>query len=114
MADLLDISSRIIDSGLTDQPVNRVTNELSEVADGIAMVESFSHCVALRTDAGLTCFDASGVATGQQVRAALRSWSTAGVSHLVYTHGHADHVGGSTFFREDEPVVIGHENVAHR
>jgi len=114
MADLLDLSARIIDSGVVDEPVNRVTNELSEVADGIAMVESFSHCVTLRTDDGLACFDASGVATGQAVRDALRSWSTDRVSHLVYTHGHADHVGGSTFFRDDAPVVVGHENVATR
>ena len=114
MADLLELSARIIDSGLTDQPVNRVTNELSEVADGIAMVESFSHCVALRTDEGLTCFDASGVMTGQAVRESLRGWTSDRVSHLVYTHGHADHVGGSTFFRDDQPVVVGHENVATR
>ena len=114
MADLLELSSRIIDSGLTDQPVNRVTNELSEIGDGVAMVESFSHCVALRTDDGLVCFDASGVATGQQVRDALHGWSSDRVSHLVYTHGHADHVGGSTFFRDDAPTVVGHQHVATR
>ena len=114
MADLLALSSRIIDSGLTDEPVNRVTNELSEVADGLAMVESFSHCVALDSGDGLVCFDASGVMTGQAVREALRSWRAARVSHLVYTHGHADHVGGSTFFRDDTPVVVGHDNVAVR
>jgi hypothetical protein len=50
MGDLLDLSARIIDSGLTDQPVNRVTNELSEIGDGLALVESFSHSAALRTD----------------------------------------------------------------
>ena len=44
----------------------------SLLADGIAMVESFSHCVALRTEAGLVCFDASGVMTGEAVRNALR------------------------------------------
>ncbi|MDP2291908.1 MAG: alkyl sulfatase dimerization domain-containing protein [Actinomycetota bacterium] len=114
MADLLALSSRIIDSGHTDQPVNRVTNELSEIAPGIAMVESFSHCVALDTDAGLVCFDASGVMTGQAVRESLRGWRPAPVSHLVYTHGHADHVGGSMFFADDRPVVVGHENVAVR
>ncbi len=114
MADLLALSSRIIDSGHTDQPVNRVTNELSEVADGIAMVESFSHCVALATEDGLVCFDASGVQTGQAVRESLRGWRDQRVSHLVYTHGHADHVGGSTFFRDDAPTVVGHENVAVR
>ncbi len=114
MADLLDLSSRIIDSGVTDQPVNRVTNELSEVADGIAIVESFSHCVALRTDDGLVCFDSSGVATGHAVRESLRGWDGRRVTHLVYTHGHADHVGGSTFFADDQPTVVGHENVAAR
>jgi glyoxylase-like metal-dependent hydrolase (beta-lactamase superfamily II) len=114
MADLLALSSQIIDSGLTDQPVNRVTNELSEVADGIAMVESFSHCVALRAGDGLVCFDASGVHTGQAVRDSLRGWRDERVTHLVYTHGHADHVGGSTFFSGDHPIVVGHENVAVR
>jgi len=114
MADLLALSARIIDSGHTDQPVNRVTNELSEVADGIAMVESFSHCVALSTDEGLVCFDASGAQSGQAVRDSLRGWSSDRVSHLVYTHGHADHIGGSMFFADDHPMVVGHENVAVR
>jgi len=114
MADLIEISTRIIDSGHVDQPINRVNNELSEVAADIAMVESFSHCVALRTDDGLVCFDASGVMTGGAVREALRGWSGDRVSHLVYTHGHADHVGGSTAFADDRPVVVGHENVATR
>ena len=114
VADLLALSARIIDSGLTDQPVNRVTQELSEVADGIAMVESFSHCVALSTDDGLVCFDASGAQSGQAVRDSLREWSRDRVSHLVYTHGHADHIGGSMFFADDRPMVVGHENVAAR
>jgi hypothetical protein len=60
VADLLDISARIIDSGVADEPVNRVTQELSEVAEGIAVVESFSNIVALRTDDGLVVFDSSG------------------------------------------------------
>jgi alkyl sulfatase BDS1-like metallo-beta-lactamase superfamily hydrolase len=121
MADLLDLSARIIDSGHTDQPVNRVTNELSELADGLAIVESFSHCVALRTDDGIVAFDSSGVHTGAAVVDALRQWSPAPISHLVYTHGHADHVGGSSRFAaaaerdgHRAPHVVGHDNVAHR
>lgn len=121
MADLIELSSRIIDSGHADQPVNRVTQELSEIADGLAVVESFSHCVALRTADGLVCFDASGAHTGTAVVDALRTWSTDRVSHLVYTHGHADHVGGSGAFAADaehrgvpRPEVVGHENVNAR
>jgi alkyl sulfatase BDS1-like metallo-beta-lactamase superfamily hydrolase len=121
MGDLLDLSARIIDSGVTDQPVNRVTNELSELADDLAIVESFSHSVAVRTDDGIVAFDASGVHTGEAVVQALRAWRPDPVSHLVYTHGHADHVGGSTFFAaaaerdgHRRPTVIGHQNVQTR
>ena len=121
MADLLALSARIIDEGRADEPVNRVTQELSEVADGIAVVESFSHCVALRTDEGLVAFDASGRATGRAVVEALRHWSSDPIATLVYTHGHLDHVGGSGAFVHDaaqsgyrRPTFVGHEAVAAR
>ena len=117
----LELSTKVIDSGVVDQPVNRVTNELSELADGLAIVESFSHSIAWDTGEGLLVADASGVGSGEWVVASLRNWSTKPVSHLFYTHGHADHVGGSYAFAEDaqrrgyqSPDVIGHENVARR
>ncbi|HSB85718.1 MAG TPA: MBL fold metallo-hydrolase, partial [Ilumatobacteraceae bacterium] len=114
MADLLEISSRIIDSGVVDQPINRVTNELSELADDLAIVESFSHCIAFDSGDGLVCFDASGVHTGEAVVKAVRGWRADRITQLVYTHGHADHVGGSTYFAEDGPTVVGHQNVNAR
>ena len=114
MADLIDISTRIIDSGVVDQMVNRVTNELSELGDDLAIIESFSHCVAFDSGDGVVCFDASGVHTGEAVVAALKKWRTDRVANLVYTHGHADHVGGSTYFAADQPTVTGHRNVNTR
>src|SRR6187397_2472220 len=101
MADLLALSSRVIDSGVPEDPHNRITQELSEVADGIAVVESFSHSIVLQTAGGLVAFDASGAATGRAVVEAIRGWSTAPFSHVVYTHGHVDHVGGSGAFAAD-------------
>lgn len=53
MVDVLELSARIIDSGLDFDPVTRMTQEMSEVADQVALVESFSHSIALRTGAGL-------------------------------------------------------------
>lgn len=121
MADLLALSSRIIDTGVADEPVNRVTQELSEVADDIAVVESFSHSVVLRTDDGLVAFDASSAFTGTAVVESLRGWSTEPVATLVYTHGHVDHVGGVPAFVADaedrghpRPQSVGHANVAAR
>ena len=121
MADLLELSSRIIDSGHADEPVNRVTQELSEVSDDLAVIESFSHVVLLRSPGGLVAFDTSGAHTGAACVESLRAWSDEPVSHLVYTHGHVDHVGGSGFFVADaerrgdaRPQVLAHEAVGAR
>ncbi len=121
MADLLDLSSRIIDERIVDERAVRVTNELSEIDDSLAMVESFSNVVLFRTDDGLVLFDASGKATGPAVVESIMSWSADPVHTLVYTHGHVDHVGGSGALlaagRERghrDPIVVGHENVQAR
>ncbi|GAB3571027.1 alkyl/aryl-sulfatase [Amycolatopsis endophytica] len=121
MSALLDLSARIIDSGDHTEPVNRITQELSELTDDVAVVESFSHCIAFRTGEGLVLFDASHAATGTQVVAALRGWSDAPVHTLVYTHGHLDHVGGGAAVLADArrrgdpaPRVVAHENVPRR
>ena len=92
-ADPVALSSQVIDLGRADEPTNRVSNELSEIEDDIAIVESFSHMVVFRTEDGLVTFDASGAQSGQAVVEALRGWRTDPVHSLVYTHGHLDHVG---------------------
>ena len=38
MADLIALSTKIVDSGIADGPVNRTNNQLSEVAENLAMV----------------------------------------------------------------------------
>ena len=121
MTDLLALSTRIVDSGIADEGVNRVTNQLSEIAEGLAMVESFSHVVTWNSGDGLVCFDTSHINTGKQVVESIRSWSSDPFNALVYTHGHVDHVGGSVAFGANAaalghqaPRVIGHKNVQQR
>ncbi|MCP3911296.1 MAG: MBL fold metallo-hydrolase [Actinomycetia bacterium] len=114
----LDLSSRFIDSGVADGPHNRISEELSELGDDLALVESFSHVLLVRTDEGLVAFDSSGRRSGRDVVASIRGWSDEPIHTLVYTHGHLDHVGGSSAFAADaddrgrpRPRVLGHENV---
>ncbi|MDE2463747.1 MAG: MBL fold metallo-hydrolase [Alphaproteobacteria bacterium] len=123
MADLLALSSRYIDQGIYEGPasVNRINGQLSEVGEGVAIIEAFSHVVALKSEEGLVLFDTSLEAFGGQVLAALRGWSQDRVSTIAYTHGHVDHVGGAgailaeaTEKGQPRPQVIGHENVARR
>ena len=117
----LELSTKVIDSGIVDEPLNRVTNDITELADNLAIVESFSHSVVWDTGDGLMCFDASGAGSGEAVVNSIRSWRNDAIASLVYTHGHADHIGGSVAFAHDaqsrglpNPRVIGHENVSKR
>lgn len=117
----IELSTRLIDSGVADAAPNRVTQQLSELGDGIALVESFSHVAVVDSGDGLIAFDASGARTGAAVVDALRGWSQEPLSTLVYTHGHLDHVGGSPAFAADaaeragRPLrVVGHERVNDR
>lgn len=123
MADLLALSARYIDNDIYEGAglVNRPTTELSEIADGIALIEAFSHVVTFRTGDGLVLFDTSLEAFGKGVLASLRRWTDEPVSNICYTHGHADHVGGTGAFvceacekKARRPRIIGHENVSPR
>lgn len=121
--DLLALSAQILDTSemIDGGPMSRITNELSEVADGVAVVESFSNSIVFDSGDALVAFDASGARGGAKVVEAIKGWSTNPVDTIVYTHGHMDHVGGSGAFvaaaeqrGHARPKFVAHENVEPR
>jgi alkyl sulfatase BDS1-like metallo-beta-lactamase superfamily hydrolase len=124
MADLIALSTAVIDEGKGADvvgPINRINHELSVIGDDIAVVEAFSHCILFATDDGLVAFDTSNESGGAKVVDAVRRWRADPFDTLVYTHGHADHVGGAGAFLADagrrgqrRPRIVGHENVPRR
>jgi alkyl sulfatase BDS1-like metallo-beta-lactamase superfamily hydrolase len=125
MGDLLELSARFVDG--TDPgaeglgPVNRITLELSELADDLAMVESFSHVVAFRTTDGLVLFDTTLEPLARTALARIRDWDDGPVTTVVYTHGHIDHVGGGRAVLEEAaergdtpPHIVAQEAVLDR
>ena len=121
MADLLAMSADIIDGRVAPNelgPLNRINHQLCELANDLAVVEAFSHCIVFKTDDGLVTFDTSNEPGGKKCVSAIQSWTHDPFNTVVLTHGHIDHVGGCGAFCEAyegrKPTIVGHENVAAR
>jgi alkyl sulfatase BDS1-like metallo-beta-lactamase superfamily hydrolase len=120
MTDLISLSTQIIDEGAPIFPV-RINQELSEIGDGVVVVESFSNVIGVTTDEGLILSDTSGAATGGAVVNSLRAFSDAPFHTILYTHGHIDHVGGAGAFVANAadrghrpPRFVAHQNLPAR
>lgn len=87
------------------------------INDFVVMSEGFSNVYLLETD-GPSVLVNSGMGMEAPVHHHnLSSHSDASISHLVYTQGHVDHVGGTAFFRELHPgleVIAQANNPEHQ
>ena len=117
----LERSSRYVDSGVLDGPVETLSLELAELREGVAMIDGFSHVLSFDTGDGLVLFDTSMPFMAEGALASLRGWSDERIHTIVYTHGHVDHVGGAGRFLADgrdrghpRPEVVAHDAVPER
>jgi alkyl sulfatase BDS1-like metallo-beta-lactamase superfamily hydrolase len=120
MSRMLERAAAMIDGrqpiemhGLIDA---QASSELEEVAPDVGLVQAFSNVIVFRTTQGLVLFDVSHELFAADARERMRRWSAAPVHTAVFTHGHADHVGGAAVFEaEGNPIrFIAHEAVPAR
>jgi alkyl sulfatase BDS1-like metallo-beta-lactamase superfamily hydrolase len=112
MGALLDLSARILagEDAIEDHHPFSPSNELEEVAPGVAMVSSFANVAAVATGNGLCLVDTGSVFAAPAVHRALGDWSKDRATTAIYTHGHIDHCMGTGVFEADGPIhVIAHQ-----
>jgi glyoxylase-like metal-dependent hydrolase (beta-lactamase superfamily II) len=81
---------------------------VEEVKDGLYWVTSgWYDCMFIRTGAGVVVMDAPP-ALGENLLAAIEETTDEPVTHFIYSHWHADHVGAAVIFG-DKVKRIGHE-----
>ncbi|MGW0736486.1 alkyl sulfatase dimerization domain-containing protein [Streptomyces sp. NPDC002851] len=95
--------------------------ELITVRDRVGFFPAFANVAVFDSGDGLVLVDSGDFRTAGQLHAAVRRFAAAPVRHVVYTHGHVDHVFGVAPFDaeaaragEARPEVVAHEAVAAR
>ncbi|TXR99748.1 MBL fold metallo-hydrolase [Streptomyces sp. col6] len=94
---------------------------LVPVGERTGFFPAFANVAVFDTGDGLVLIDSGDFRTASRLHESVRGHSSAPVSTVVYTHGHADHVFGvGPFDREAaeagtaRPEVVAHEAVAAR
>jgi glyoxylase-like metal-dependent hydrolase (beta-lactamase superfamily II) len=96
-------------------------NELVEVGEGTAFVNSFANVSAFDTGESLVCVDSGASFSAPEIHRMIREWSQSRLDTTIFSHGHIDHVFGVGLFEAeaaergwDPPTVVAHENVPAR
>jgi alkyl sulfatase BDS1-like metallo-beta-lactamase superfamily hydrolase len=104
-----------------DQHPFTATGEIEEIAAKVAFCRWLGNFAVCKTDEGLVLIDTGSYFNQEQTLALVRSYSTARIHTVIYTHGHLDHAGGTASLvaeagknRVARPRVVGHRAVAER
>ena len=114
---LLELSRRILagETPIEEHHPFAPTNALEEVAEGCCFVDSFANVSCFDSGEALSLVDTGSIVTAAAVHAAIRRWSTRRAERAVYTHGHIDHVFGTSAFEAEATLeVVAHEAVNAR
>jgi alkyl sulfatase BDS1-like metallo-beta-lactamase superfamily hydrolase len=82
--------------------------EVVDIAEGVYQVQGIANAHLIATPAGNVMFDTGiSIQAAQQIKK-LKAVESGPVSHIILSHSHADHIGGTRFWREKDTEIIVH------
>jgi alkyl sulfatase BDS1-like metallo-beta-lactamase superfamily hydrolase len=123
MAAIKETAERLWSGELStrDQHPFTATGQIEEIAPKVAFCRWLGNFAVCKTDEGLVLIDTGSYVNQDQTLALIRTYSTARLHTVIYTHGHLDHAGGTAPIvaeagknRVARPRVVGHRALAER
>lgn len=87
------------------------------INDFIVLSEAFSNAYLIETSEGNVQLNAGMGMEAPVIEANFKQFSTEALHTLIFTQGHVDHVGGTAYFRQNNPglrVIAGATNPEHQ
>ena len=82
--------------------------EVREIAKNVYFATGVGNTIMITTDEGNVIFDTGLVLQVAKQLKVLKAVSDAPVRYIVLSHSHADHIGGSRFWQEEDTEIITH------
>jgi len=85
--------------------------EVRKVTDNVHYATGVGNTIMVTTSEGNVLLDTGLVLqSAQQLRALKEQVSDAPVKYIVLSHSHADHIGGTRFWAEEDTEIVAHTN----
>jgi glyoxylase-like metal-dependent hydrolase (beta-lactamase superfamily II) len=103
-----------VDSRATVKTVaglNHIPVEIEVIDDSILRATGIANTFLIRTDEGIVLFDTGLGTQSAKHKRLLQEAAPGPVTHIVLSHSHADHIGGTNFWLDEFPdaTIITHE-----
>lgn len=97
------------------QNMQDVTIEVIPVNDNVYMLKGAGGNIGVLTgNDGVFMIDDQFAQLTEKIKVAIGTISDQPIRFLVNTHHHGDHTGGNANFKEDDALIMAHENVRKR
>lgn len=84
--------------------------KVTKIRDSIYMADTTGNVYLITTPAGNVVIDTASASQAPLARKLLSAGSQGPVKFIILTHGHADHIGGISLWKEPGTVIIAQRN----